>query len=281
MLLLRRAEDPAAVADEVADLVRAGGAAVGSVHLGVLHELPPGTTVWVAREAGTVVAALTRVPPHPWVVALRPDRSATELGRAAAGARLTRHEVSGPEGVADTVARSWADAVGGHAQHLATMQAMACRTLVTPGATPGERRRAGADDLDHAVAWELDFHREALPGMTVDAAEVRARLARRIAEGGLHLWRDRGATVATATTLEVGDHARVAMVYVPPELRGRGYARALVAAITAEVLGRGDPEVVLNADVANPISTALYEGLGYVHAGRVTTWRVGASRTDS
>jgi predicted GNAT family acetyltransferase len=57
--------------------------------------------------------------------------------------------------------------------------------------------------------------------------------------------------------------ARIGPVYTPPELRGRGYAGGATAAVSQAALDAGVREVVLYTDLANPVSNALYERLGY------------------
>jgi len=52
-------------------------------------------------------------------------------------------------------------------------------------------------------------------------------------------------------------------VYTPPELRGRGYASALVARVTEHLLA-GDREFCfLYTDLANPTSNRIYVNVGY------------------
>jgi predicted GNAT family acetyltransferase len=55
----------------------------------------------------------------------------------------------------------------------------------------------------------------------------------------------------------------VIAVYTPPGLRGRGYGGAVTAAVTRAALDAGAEDVVLFTDLANPISNALYQRLGY------------------
>jgi predicted GNAT family acetyltransferase len=52
-------------------------------------------------------------------------------------------------------------------------------------------------------------------------------------------------------------------VYTPPELRGRGYASALTAALTGTLLDGGRRCCFLFTDLANPTSNRLYERIGY------------------
>jgi uncharacterized protein len=52
-------------------------------------------------------------------------------------------------------------------------------------------------------------------------------------------------------------------VYTPPELRGRGYASACVAALTQQLLDSGRRFVFLFTDLANPTSNSIYQTVGY------------------
>jgi predicted GNAT family acetyltransferase len=49
----------------------------------------------------------------------------------------------------------------------------------------------------------------------------------------------------------------------PAPLRGNGYAGACVAAATADAIAGPGRSCVLNTDLANPTSNALYQRLGY------------------
>jgi predicted GNAT family acetyltransferase len=56
----------------------------------------------------------------------------------------------------------------------------------------------------------------------------------------------------------------VSPVYTPSDLRGRGYAGAVTAAVSRAALDAGAGEVLLFTDLANPTSNALYQRIGYV-----------------
>lgn len=57
---------------------------------------------------------------------------------------------------------------------------------------------------------------------------------------------------------------RVAPVYTPAHLRGRGYASAVTAEASQAALDAGATEVLLFTDLANPTSNALYQRIGYL-----------------
>ena len=87
-----------------------------------------------------------------------------------------------------------------------------------------------------------------------------------IAEGVYYGLRIRGRIVAAAGTHIVSRASRLAVVgnvMTAPEFRGRGYAKAVTAAVTAELLGFCD-DVVLNVRSDNPPALNAYRRIGYL-----------------
>jgi predicted GNAT family acetyltransferase len=68
--------------------------------------------------------------------------------------------------------------------------------------------------------------------------------------------------------------SRIGPVYTPPAHRGRGYAGALTAAVTDDLLAGGDPRVTLFTDETNATSNALYARIGYRDVGAQGSWLV-------
>ncbi len=86
-----------------------------------------------------------------------------------------------------------------------------------------------------------------------------------IAEGIYYGIRVNGRLVAAAGTHVIGRNARIAVVgnvLTQPEFRGRGYAQATTAAVTAHLLEFCD-HVVLNVRADNPPALNVYARLGY------------------
>jgi ribosomal protein S18 acetylase RimI-like enzyme len=87
-----------------------------------------------------------------------------------------------------------------------------------------------------------------------------------IAEGVYYGLRIRGRIVAAAGTHIVSRGSRLAVVgnvMTAPEFRGHGYAKAVTAAVTAELLGFCD-DVVLNVRSDNPPALNAYRRIGYL-----------------
>jgi GNAT superfamily N-acetyltransferase len=86
-----------------------------------------------------------------------------------------------------------------------------------------------------------------------------------IADGVYYGIRVNGRLVAAAGTHVIGRRARIAVVgnvLTQPEFRGRGYAQATTAAVTARLLEFCD-HVVLNVRSDNPPALNAYRRLGY------------------
>jgi predicted GNAT family acetyltransferase len=134
--------------------------------------------------------------------------------------------------------------------------------LRRPEPMPAGRARVGtAADREVLVRWYEAFAAN-LGGGEIFRAD--RQVEDRLGYGGLTLWEVDGTPVSMAgATRTVAGTARVAPVYTPAGLRGRGYAGAATAAVSRAALDAGAEEVVLFTDLANPTSNALYRRIGY------------------
>ena len=152
-------------------------------------------------------------------------------------------------------------------------------TLEPPTNVPGALRLATADDLDQVVEWADGFSAEAgAPPMPGDRREI---MKRRIAAEEILLWSVEGEAVSMAAiTPTTGGVARLNLVFTPPDQRGRGYGTAVSAGGTRTALERGADACMLYADIANPISNAVYQRIGYREHGESVSLKFRAdSRT--
>ena len=113
------------------------------------------------------------------------------------------------------------------------------------------------------VAFGNEVLAEDDPGRTEAVGMVDAPA--RLADGGFLIWEDEGEVVSIAGCGgPTPNGIRIGPVYTPPELRGRGYATALVAELSQRLLDSGRRFCFLFTDLANPTSNAIYERIGYV-----------------
>jgi GNAT superfamily N-acetyltransferase len=128
-------------------------------------------------------------------------------------------------------------------------------------AAPGAPRIATEADTEWLIERQIAFIAEV--GAPDSPERVREFLPKRVARRDFRIW-DNGGRVAYAGFNDAAPgFARVAPVYTLPDCRGRGYATALVAELSRELLARGKRKLFLTTDIANPISNAIYARIGY------------------
>jgi predicted GNAT family acetyltransferase len=145
------------------------------------------------------------------------------------------------------------------------------------GVPDGQRRRAEARDRDVLIEAHLELN--GWLGATESREEAAVAAERMLASGNLSVWEiPTGDVVSTAGTAGPTLHGiRLNYVHTPRELRGRGYAAALVTDLTQSLLDGGRAFVFLHADRANPTATRLYERLGFKAVGDFAMIRLASS----
>jgi hypothetical protein len=141
----------------------------------------------------------------------------------------------------------------------------------------GRARAYAPSDRELVVEWMDAFMVEAMPGSPEgDGASFMAR-KESDPNGGLVIWEDEGPVSLAGYGAPSPNGMRVGPVYTPPELRGRGYASAVTAAVTETILSSGRRFAFLFTDLANPTSNSIYRRIGYRPVLDVTRWDFGAA----
>jgi predicted GNAT family acetyltransferase len=231
----------------------------------------------VVTDHGRVVAAAIRTPPFRLVLSEVDDRRAIGL-LAADWAANELPDVLGPVEHVRAFVEARA-ALGGTQGTLEVSERIYQLTEVRPlPSIPGHARPATLDDRDLVIAWleafRLDAFGEADPGSVVaDADRWLARRGR-----SLHLWQDGDDVTSLAGTGgRTPNGIRIGPVYTPPDARRRGYASALVAAVSQEALDAGCRFCFLFTDLANPTANHIYQVNGYTPVRDVEAYAFGPS----
>jgi predicted GNAT family acetyltransferase len=124
------------------------------------------------------------------------------------------------------------------------------------------------EEHDLLSAWRLAYDIETL-GST-DSPETRERSSRtldqQIADGNAWIALEGERPVSlSAFNAALPDIVQLGGIYTPPELRGRGYAKAAVAASLLAARDRGVSRAVLFT--SNPSAARSYEAVGFRHLG--------------
>ncbi len=137
------------------------------------------------------------------------------------------------------------------------------RSVTPPSGVPGQMRQARDEDLDLLTDWVYYFNIDCnLP--VVSRTEARQVALRHLDAGSVFFWEVEGEPVSMAARSRSSSHGiTVSLVYTPPELRGRGYASACVAALSQQLLDAGWEFCTLYTDLSNPTSNDIYQRIGY------------------
>ncbi|MFC6080020.1 GNAT family N-acetyltransferase [Sphaerisporangium aureirubrum] len=205
---------------------------------------------------GEVAGVVVHTPPYPLLLGDIPSAAIPALAEALRDRELDA--VNGPREQAEAFTAARGRVPGERVEH----RLYRLDTLGAPGAAGGAPRVAGPDDVTAATAWMEAFLAEAEPNTR--AGDVRPQVEQRVGQGEYVFWEDGGRAVAMAAfSTPVSGMSRIGPVYTPPELRGRGYGRAVTHAATRAAEDAGADLLLLFTDLANPTSNSIYQALGY------------------
>ena len=98
----------------------------------------------------------------------------------------------------------------------------------------------------------------------ITAEGAASRVAELVTAGDLVVWELDGEAVSmAAVSRRTPWSSSIGFVYTPPELRGRGFASAVTAALSQRELDAGQRWCSLFTDQANPTSNHIYADIGY------------------
>jgi predicted GNAT family acetyltransferase len=219
----------------------------------------------VEDEEGLLLAALM-TPPFNLVLAGQDDVHDAAMLTLIQYARAHQWPVPGVRAsvpLVDRFARLWGEQTGKHAQLTMGQRTFELTQVVSPPRVLGHFRVAVEADRDVLTRWTVAFMAEAVND--ANSEDVPEDTLRRIRAGDLFVWEsEAGEVVSMAVkTRPVVNVVTIALVYTPPELRGKGYAANCVAALSQHLLNSGWSICSLTTNLANPISNHIYQRMGY------------------
>jgi predicted GNAT family acetyltransferase len=224
----------------------------------------------VVDEGGRVVGATMRTPPHNLILSELDDLAA--IGPLLEDARAVFGSLPGVVGPKEAVAK-FAAAWPAEARLEIAQRAFRADHVDAPTGVPGRMRDYERRDRALAASWMEAFTEEALPEPPPETSEEFVDRREEDPDGGTVLWEDDGAVVSMAGFGgRTPNGIRIGPVYTPPELRGRGYASALTAAVTQRLLDSGLRFCFLFTDLANPTSNSIYQRIGYEPVSDFDFW---------
>jgi predicted GNAT family acetyltransferase len=179
-------------------------------------------------------------------------------------------DVLGPEPTIEAFAAELALLRGTKPQRRMRQRIHELREVVPQLRQPtGRIRPATRGDEELLISWVSGFLED-----TRERGDPAAQVAERVGAEQLYLWDDDGPRAMAAWGGKTPNGVRVNLVYTPPALRGRGYATALVAALSRRLLDQGNSHCMLYTDLANPTSNAIYRRIGYLPVTDAAMYRL-------
>jgi predicted GNAT family acetyltransferase len=265
---VRRVDDPAGFLEAAAPLLLEDEARHNLI-LGLvagLRDLPtlyPDYRLWLVEDGGAAVGAALRTPPHNLAVARPRAEGALEALAASIDDELPGVVGALPE--ADAFAGLWSGRTGASARGRVALMIYALEAVRPVTGVPGHSRDATSADRPLLLEWWRAFSIEVGHARPGDDAEIARAVDRRLtADGaGFVLWEHDGPVSFAGFGGRTPNGIRIGPVYTPPSLRGRGYASAVVAALSAQLLSGGRRFCFLYTDASNPASNKIYQRIGY------------------
>jgi ribosomal protein S18 acetylase RimI-like enzyme len=137
-------------------------------------------------------------------------------------------------------------------------------------------REAVEADFEHLVAWRSEFRKAALGDVEGEhlGPTSRADIAALLPAGSLFILEGPEPLSCCSFNARLPDMVQVGNVWTPPELRGNGYARAVVAGALEIARKTGVTGAVLSTGRKNLAAQAAYRSIGFELVGDYATVRI-------
>jgi GNAT superfamily N-acetyltransferase len=227
------------------------------------NKFPDDTLLLTVSDNGASVGVALQTPPYPLASNAIPvdamDAVATKLVE-------WRPELTGVRGTRSS-AYAFADAwrrIAGRSGTMSTEERLyRLGSLRTPRGVIGSARLATGDDRGQLVEWVELFFRETFSQRDEAAAERFVDTSDRVGDRFV-VWDVYGTQVSMAMLrAPAAAVSRIGPVFTPLTRRGHGYGSAVTAAAADLAHRSGTADVVLFADLANPVSNAIYQRIGF------------------
>jgi len=227
---------------------------------GSLSDDPLLLTVW---SDGEPVGAALQTPPYPLVCSGIPPSAVDAVAAELVDRRPDLPGVRGMRSPALTFTHAWQAITGQTATVNTEERLYRLGTLRVPVGVRGSGRLATAGDRELIVDWVGQFFGEAFSRVANDGGDEFVDAAERKGDR-FTLWTVDDVPVSMAMLrAPAADVSRIGPVFTPPDCRGHGYGSAVTAAAVELAHRSGTADVVLFADLANPVSNAIYQRIGF------------------
>lgn len=211
------------------------------------------------EEEGEIRGVCVKMPLRGLVVSRLPEGFGPVLASSVRERLTELSGVMGPPEEAKSFAATWATHNGlGMHRHM-RMRNYQLVKVTPPPPVSGCMEQATVKDAERLEDWNAAMVEES----RLDVVDARALARQSIERGESFVWRDGEIVAVAVAEPRTPNGACIGMVYTPHEFRRRGYATALVAALSERVLASGIRFCFLYTDLDNPTSNGIYTRIGY------------------
>ena len=222
----------------------------------------------LSNDEGLVMAT-AQTPPHNLVLSRATQHEIAPLTEMLAKQQIHFPGIVGPSDIASSFAETWGALTGQKSVEYMDQIIYSLTKVLAPPPVEGAMRLAKIGEAPIIASWIQSFAADALPkSEQLDNAAALKKAEDVIKAGRMNVWDVKGRPVAQAAVSGTQNVARISLVYAPPEERGHGFAKAVVANLSQQQLDAGKSMCCLYADARNPVSNSIYRKIGYEFVGR-------------
>lgn len=137
--------------------------------------------------------------------------------------------------------------------------------VIFPEKVSGELKLAQVEHHSILADWISEFYKESLPHDKASPEKIIELAKNKIEKKEAYIWINSSGQPISMNLVgrPTTDGISVSGVYTPKSFRRRGFASALVAATSQQMLDQGKKFCVLYTDTSNPTSNKIYQQIGY------------------
>jgi predicted GNAT family acetyltransferase len=227
----------------------------------------------VVEDAGELIGTAVQTPPHKFVIYSHlpnPEPFITALTNFLLEKAYSVPGVLGPENVSRQFADKWYQCTGKPFHEGLRQGVYELREVREVTAVSGHFRSAKGEDIGILTKFMQGF--SAVVGDRIETANALSYAQELTKHKMLFVWEDEKVVSMAASVRPTSNGMSVNLVYTPPEERRKGYATALVAALSQRLLDDGCQFCTLFTDMNNPTSNHIYQAIGYQKVAEFTEY---------
>ncbi len=218
----------------------------------------------VVEDDGELMGTAVQTPPHKFVIyshLTNPEPFVTALTNYLGANNKSIPGVLGPEHVSRLIADTWQQQTGKSFQEGVRQGVYELRQVNEVTAVSGHFRPAKGEDIGILTKFMQGFSETV--GDSIETANALRYAQELTKHKMLFVWEDEKVVSMAASVRPTPNGMSVNLVYTPSEERRKGYATALVAALSQRLLDDGCQFCTLFTDMNNPTSNHIYQEIGY------------------